>query len=152
MSEISCKVTVTVCVSLFYVIHLVQQACRRAFVLCGGVFHGNEGIRQALRRCQQYARRPSRRSSPRFPSLLLQCRQCRTRGWGWLLFFFFSVNCFLFLDVLFFSHFSLFFRRLDSSSVRRLSRKERAWSSCSKTDWGVDYIKQRNTVEPLSIT
>ncbi len=72
------------CVFLCYVIHLVQQACRRAFVLCGGVFHGNEGIRQALRRCQQYARRPSRRSSPRFPSLLLQCGQCRTRGWGWL--------------------------------------------------------------------
>jgi len=28
--------------------------------------------------CQPGARRPSRRSSPRFPSLLLQCRQCRT--------------------------------------------------------------------------
>ena len=33
------------------------------------VFHGNVGIRKALRCCQQDARRPSRMSSSRFPSL-----------------------------------------------------------------------------------
>ena len=36
--------------------------------------------RKAPRRCQPGARRSCRRSSPRFPSLLLQCRQCRTRA------------------------------------------------------------------------
>jgi hypothetical protein len=34
--------------------------------------------------CQPGARRPSQRSSPKFPLLFLQCRQCRTRGWDWL--------------------------------------------------------------------
>ena len=40
------------------------------------------GIRQALRRCQQDARRPSRRSSPRFPSLLLQCSEWQDSWMG----------------------------------------------------------------------
>jgi hypothetical protein len=61
---------------------IVAIACHRDFVLCSGAFHGNLGIRKALRRCQLDARHPSRRSSRRFPSLLLQCRQCRTRGLG----------------------------------------------------------------------
>ena len=46
---------------------------RHLFGLWSRVFHGDVGIRRALRRCQQDAHRPSWRSSPRFPSLLLQC-------------------------------------------------------------------------------
>jgi hypothetical protein len=48
------------------------------------VFHDCVSIRKAVRHCQPGARRSSRRSSSSFPPLLLQCRQCRTRGWGWL--------------------------------------------------------------------
>jgi hypothetical protein len=41
------------------------------FVRYSGYFPGNMNIRKTLRHCQQNARRPSRRSSPGFPSLLL---------------------------------------------------------------------------------
>jgi hypothetical protein len=54
---------------------LVNAGARRAalcstFGLCntfGQVFHDCVGIRKALRRCQPGVRRPSRRSSPKFP-------------------------------------------------------------------------------------
>ena len=35
-------------------------------------------------RCQPDARRSCRRLSPRFPSILPQCRQCRACEWDWL--------------------------------------------------------------------
>jgi len=46
------------------------------------VFHGNVGIRHALRCCQQDARRPSRRSLSRFPSLTptMQTEQDSRKG------------------------------------------------------------------------
>jgi hypothetical protein len=64
----------------------------RAGILTLSAFFGlwNHGlhdyvrIRKALRCCQPDARRSLWRSSPRFPSLLLQCRQCRTRERDWL--------------------------------------------------------------------
>jgi hypothetical protein len=61
-----------------------EKTCRSLVGLWTEVLPGNVGIQKALRRCQKDARRPSRRSSPRIPSLLLQCRQFRTREWGWL--------------------------------------------------------------------
>jgi hypothetical protein len=67
---------------------LVCPSRWRLFGLWNGVFHDCVGIRKAPESCQPGARRSSRRSSPpKFPSLLLQCRLCRSRGvrgWDWL--------------------------------------------------------------------
>jgi hypothetical protein len=51
------------------------------FGLWSKVFHGNVGIRRALK---AFSRMLAVRVgiSTKFPSLLLQCRQFRTRGWG----------------------------------------------------------------------
>jgi hypothetical protein len=72
-----CKKNVTLChPGLWVCVYYVTSATTsRDFGFWSQVFHDYVDIRKALRRCQPGARLSRRRSSPRFPSLLLQCRQ-----------------------------------------------------------------------------